>query len=116
DSGFIAKRLERRRQRGYIDAPAALAIEIVSPDSVARDYVQKRALYERSGVREYWILDPDEQRATFLVLRNKRYIEVEPIHHKIKSRVLPGLELDVRWLTGAARPGPYQVLQSLLGK
>ena len=116
DIGFVPKRLERRRRRGYIDGPPTLAIEVVSPDSVARDYLQKRALYEKAGVGEYWILDPDEQRATFLVLRNKRYVEVAPVDHVIKSTVLPGLVLDVRWLTGRTRPGPYQVLQKLLEK
>lgn len=114
DIVFVPKRLERRRRRGYIDGPPALAIEVVSPDSVARDYIQKRAIYEKAGVREYWILDPDEQRATFLVLRKKRYVEILPADHMIKSTVLPGLVLDVRWLTGQTRPSPYQVLQGLL--
>jgi Uma2 family endonuclease len=116
DFGFVPKELERLRRRGYIDGPPRLAIEIVSPDSVARDYIQKRAIYERAGVREYWILDPDEQRATFLVLRKKRYKEVKPVKNIFKSTVLPGVVLDVRWLVGSARPNPYEVLQSLLAE
>jgi Uma2 family endonuclease len=116
DIGFVPKKLEARRRRGYIAGPPALAIEVVSPDSVARDYLQKRAIYEKAGVREYWILDPDQQRATFLVLRNKRYVEVVPVAHLIRSTVLPGLVLDVRWLLGRTRPSPYQVLQGLLEK
>lgn len=47
--------LTRRNARG---APA-LVIEILSESSSARDKRTKRALYERVGVREYWIVDPD---------------------------------------------------------
>ena len=36
-----------------------LVIEIGSPSTRKRDETLKRALYERSGVREYWIVDPD---------------------------------------------------------
>jgi Uma2 family endonuclease len=70
DIGVVLKTMESQRRRGFIDGPPALAIEIVSPDSVGRDYVQKRALYEAAGVQEYWIIDPDEERATFLRMRD----------------------------------------------
>ena len=33
-------------------------IEIVSPSSRMRDYLQKANLYMNNGVREYWIVDP----------------------------------------------------------
>lgn len=33
-------------------------IEILSPASAAHDQIRKRALYERHGVREYWLLHP----------------------------------------------------------
>jgi Uma2 family endonuclease len=36
-----------------------LAIEILSPSTRRRDEIIKRRLYERTGVREYWIVDPE---------------------------------------------------------
>ena len=33
-------------------------IEIVSPSSKMRDYLQKANLYMNNGVREYWVVDP----------------------------------------------------------
>lgn len=114
DLGFVPKEIEDKRRRGYIDAPPALAVEIVSPDSVARDYVLKRAVYEKAGVQEYWILDPDEQRATFLFLKEGRYEEVAPVEQIFSSAVLAGIHLDIRWLWAKPRPGAYQVLQQLL--
>jgi Uma2 family endonuclease len=35
-----------------------LAIEVVSPSSRRTDYTRKRELYQRYGVREYWVVDP----------------------------------------------------------
>lgn len=37
-------------------------IEIVSSSSKTMDYIRKCALYEKAGVREYWIVDPKEKR------------------------------------------------------
>jgi Uma2 family endonuclease len=40
-----------------------LLVEILSPDNGAHDLVKKKDLYEKFGVKEYWIVDP-ETRAT----------------------------------------------------
>jgi len=114
DIGFVPKELLHSRKRGFIDGPPMLAIEIVSPDSVARDYIQKRAIYEQAGVREYCILDPDEHRETFLALREGCYEEISPSDNLFKSEVLPGLVLDVRWFADQSRPEPYHILRNLL--
>ena len=38
-------------------------VEVVSSDT-ARDYRRKLTVYRKFGVREYWIIDPDEERTT----------------------------------------------------
>src|SRR5437773_9356811 len=35
-----------------------IAVEVVSRESRNRDYGSKKLIYEKSGVREYWIIDP----------------------------------------------------------
>ena len=42
-----------------IQGTPALVIEILSPSTRKRDQQIKRLLYERTGVREYWLVDPD---------------------------------------------------------
>jgi Uma2 family endonuclease len=85
---------------GFIEGPPVLAVEIGSPDSVSRDYVHKHRVYDTAGVREYWSLNPDERKATFLVLVKGRFQEHKPVRHIWNSRAIPGLELDVRWVLG----------------
>ncbi|MCC6705074.1 MAG: Uma2 family endonuclease [Thermomicrobiales bacterium] len=45
-----------------LDGAPAFVIEIVSPSSVKSDRQRKATLYMENGVREYWIVEPDQQR------------------------------------------------------
>ena len=49
--------------RGCSGAPDFI-IEVVSPASRRHDYSIKNTLYSQTGVREYWIVDPDKERTT----------------------------------------------------
>jgi Uma2 family endonuclease len=110
DIGFVPKALEKTRRRGYIDGPPALAIEIVSPDSVNRDYIHKRKIYEEAGVREYWIIDPIEKSGFFLGLVRGVFRELPVTDNVFCSRVVPGFSLDLRWLW---RPQPPRVAKAM---
>jgi Uma2 family endonuclease len=115
DLGFIRGNREKELERtSYMDGPPDLAIEIVSPDSVDRDYESKRARYEEAGVQEYWIIDPDEQRTTFLVRTNGGFTEVQPLAGVYRSQVLPGFALDTRWLWQKPLPKTGPIITSML--
>src|SRR5207249_3641743 len=60
DLAYLCPENVHRICRTYIDGPPDAAFEIVSPDSVVRDYQKKLKQYERAGVPEYWIIDPLE--------------------------------------------------------
>ena len=45
-----------------------LVVEIISPSSTARDWVVKRDLYARHGVKEYWVIDPVERTVWTMLL------------------------------------------------
>ena len=42
----------------------ALVIEVLSPSTRKRDQEVKRLLYARTGVQEYWLVDPEQARVT----------------------------------------------------
>ena len=47
-----------------VQGPPALVIEVVSRSTRKRDEQIKRRLFERGGVREYWIVDPKRETVT----------------------------------------------------
>jgi len=47
-------------EKGCVGAPD-LVVEILSPATAAKDMREKLSLYERHGVREYWIIQPTEE-------------------------------------------------------
>jgi Uma2 family endonuclease len=49
-----------------LQGPPALVVEVLSRGTRRRDLGIKRALFERTGVREYWLVDPDRDAITVL--------------------------------------------------
>jgi len=82
-----------------------LALEIVSRGAEARqrDYEDKRTDYGRAGIAEYWIVDPQENQVTVLVLQNGAYQEhgVFRIGDMASGLLLPALRIDVRAVLNA---------------
>jgi Uma2 family endonuclease len=103
-------------QHGYIDGPPDLALEIVSPESVERDYELKRKQYREAGVPEYWIVDEILQKVTLLRLAAGRYREVRPKKGELHSQVLTGFWLRPEWLWQDPRPKKTDVLAQILGR
>jgi Uma2 family endonuclease len=52
--------------RGCKGAPD-LIIEVISPSSDQTDRLVKVQLYEKSGVKEYWVVQPDEKTVTLFI-------------------------------------------------
>ncbi len=115
DIGFVRKDRLHLVQRGRVDGPPDLAVEIVSPDSVERDYVKKRRQYERFGVEEYWIVDELQEKITLLCRQeNGRYREARPKKGVLESRVLPGFYLRPEWCWQDPLPKEYELLGEML--
>ncbi len=112
---FVAKGHLERLKESYLDGPADLVIEIISPESRLRDRGEKLAEYELAGVREYWLIDPDEQRADFYILGDDgRYDRRRPgSDGRYRSEILAGFELDTNWLWRSPLPPVLDVLRAL---
>jgi Uma2 family endonuclease len=48
-------------------------VEILSPSTASTDLTLKKQLYERAGVPEYWIADPDTKRIDQYLLQGGHY-------------------------------------------
>lgn len=72
-----------------------LVVEVVSPDSIERDYRYKRSEYAALEIPEYWIVDPLENKVTVLVLDEGLYEErVFVGNQAIVSPTFPELVLE----------------------
>ncbi len=69
DIAFVRTENLHRVKSGHVEGAADLAVEIVSPESVDRDYYQKRELYEEFGIPEYWIIDEMDESVMLLRLK-----------------------------------------------
>mgnify|MGYP001113757205 CR=1 FL=1 len=63
---FTADRFARVVNEKHATAAPDLVVEILSPGTRRRDKGRKRAVYDREGVQEYWIVDPEAQSVTTL--------------------------------------------------
>ena len=112
DVAFFRRAGLGRIKPTHSEGGADLVIEVVSPDSRERDRGRKFYEYERAGVEEHWIVDPERWRAEFYRLREGAY---EPVltdaDGKLHSSTLPGFFIRVEWLWN--RPKVLDALREL---
>lgn len=79
-----------------VESGMLLVIEVVSPDSVKRDYRFKRTEYAAFGIPEYWIIDPLEQKVMVLQLVDGLYEDkAYRGNEALESQIFPELSLTV---------------------
>ena len=79
--------LHKVDKKGLAGAPD-MVIEILSPSTSQLDFEEKKLVYEKYGVQEYFIVDPNSKSVYAYFLNNKEYEEQETIEGKIKSILL----------------------------
>ncbi len=98
-------------QKTSVAGAANLVVEVVSPESVQRDRGAKFREYERGGVDEYWIIDPERREALFYVLGDDRlYHSRLPVDGVYSSAVLDKLRLPVSLLWQEKLPTTRQTV------
>lgn len=94
---FIQRdRREIVTKRNVVAAPD-LVVEILSETSEVVDRTTKRALYEKHGVKEYWIVDPASRSIEQLVLKEGKFVLVGKfrVSQTMESQLLKGLVISV---------------------
>ena len=115
---FVSKARADLIERTQLSGPPDLCIEIVSPDSEARDWREKYLEYEAAGVKEYWVIDPASEHVEVYTLAEQKdgppkYQRVAEQQGAIVSTVLAGLRLPVEWLWPETRPKMLEAIKKL---
>lgn len=82
---------------GQYEGIPTLLMEVLSPATRGRDLITKLELYRRSGIQEYWIVDPDEETITqysFDERREPKNIRIIKKGEVLESDVFVDLTLD----------------------
>jgi Uma2 family endonuclease len=85
--------------RQNVQGAPDLVIEVGSPGTRRRDETIKRRLYERAGVREYWVVDPELQLVRVYRLEKDAYGRPQELSREagdvLRSPLFPSLELTL---------------------
>lgn len=113
DIMFVSNENLYRVEKQYVDGTADLIIEIVSPESLARDTQDKFEEYEKAGVKEYWIIDYRRRTANFYNPDEDgkyklRYLTAEG---DFESRAVEGLWIKPEWLWQETLPDLMEILK-----
>jgi Uma2 family endonuclease len=85
---FIKKEnLDKIQDKGVFGAPD-LVVEILSPSTSHIDLDEKKLVYEKFGVQEYFIVEPKSKSVFTFFLKNDEYEEQETTEATIKSVLL----------------------------
>lgn len=114
---FLAQAHLERLHATYLDGPADLVVEIISPESGARDRGDKFYEYEAGGVPEYWLLDQLRTWAECYRLgADGRYRTAFAGNAgRYHAAALPGFWLRIEWLWQRPLPDVTRTAWQILG-
>jgi Uma2 family endonuclease len=88
DIVVILKSNPNQIKEGRYSGVPDLLVEVLSPGNKEYDLIVKKELYERFGVKEYWVVDPDTKLALVFSLQENRYQKISESIAKIHSDLL----------------------------
>lgn len=103
DICFVSSERRGVVQEGFLLGAPDLVVEVLSPSTTRHDLRTKRAAFERFGVREYWVLDPESERLLVHRLVEGRFQIALDDQGNVRSNVIDGFVLDVPALFASVR-------------
>jgi Uma2 family endonuclease len=111
---FLSASHLHRLHPSHLDGPADFVVEVISTGSRRVDRVEKFQEYERGGVREYLLIDPDRATAELYRLTGGRYEEVLPDPQDVlRTETMPGFFIRTAWVTRWPLPSVPSILKEL---
>ena len=111
---FVARNRLDILRPNHVEGAPDLVVEIVSPESMARDWREKYLEYEAGGVREYWVIDPMADRVeTYTLGEDGRYRRLPEADGKVGSVVLAGFYIRPQWLWQRPLPKVMDALREM---
>jgi Uma2 family endonuclease len=94
---FISKERMEIVEPARINEAPDLVVEILSPASVYYDLRKKFKIYERYGVKEYWIVDPEDKSVQVFMLKDGKFIldQEAGSADEVSSRLLSGFTVHL---------------------
>ncbi|MCK8058432.1 MULTISPECIES: type II toxin-antitoxin system prevent-host-death family antitoxin [unclassified Fusibacter] len=85
-------------EAGKYHGVPALVVEVLSPSTRSKDMVKKLSLYMLSGVKEYWIVDLEQNQILVYAMHDKgvESLKVVAIGEMVQSKAFEGLVVDTR--------------------
>lgn len=93
---FVSKDRSSIIARMNIQGAPDLVVEVLSPSTAANDRGPKLATYDRAGVREYWIIDPDAKTLEVREFGSPRRTRAYQEDQSSQSEILPGLTIRLQ--------------------
>jgi len=94
---FISKEKSNIIGEIKIEGVPDLIIEILSPSTAYYDLGRKYKVYEKAGVREYWLIHPDRKRIEVYINKDERFQLLNAVEETgiIKSELLKDFEVEL---------------------
>lgn len=84
-------------EQNYEGVPM-LVVEVLSPSTASNDYIKKMGLYMKVGVKEYWIISPQNKTVQIFTLNMENQYSEPLIYSKddaVKSNIFEDLEIKL---------------------
>lgn len=93
---LLHEHLERIQEKHVAGAPD-LVVEIILPGSLLNDRVTKKLAYERAGIPEYWLVDPESKTIEVFALEGNAYVSLGIFtrEQQLRSHIVPEMAVLV---------------------
>lgn len=92
---YVEKALESNLKATYLDGPATVVFEILSPSTREDDLLKKIPAFIEYGVKEVWIIDPEKKE---IKIQWKSDALVSVAQEWMASKFIPGFRIKPEWM------------------